>query len=350
MDAAGVRAPEPVSLATVRETIGQRATLVEYFRVKDRILAAIITRDDLQITEVARTGLIAQAICSLQFQLSKFGLGPSYLRQFHDLLLEATQAHLRELYQELVAPIRHQLKGQHLIVVPHESLHYVPFHALYDGHQYLADAFTVSYTPSASIYVQCCEKRVGQAGGSLILGVPDRRAPSIREEIQSVAMALPEAEVFLGPKASAKILREKGPGSRLIHIAGHGSFRQDSPAFSGIRIGDTFLTLYDLYGLRLPAEQITLSGCSTGVNVVAAGDELIGLMRGLLSAGARSLLLTLWDVNDRSTATFMKAFYNSLKHCSNRALALQQAMQGLREQYPHPYYWAPFVIVGNIFP
>jgi len=349
-DSAGTRAREPVSLDTLRETIGQRATLVEYFRVKDRMLAAIVTQDDLQITEVARTGPIVQAICLLQFQLSKFRLGSSYLRQFHDLLLEATRAHLRELYQELVAPIRHQLKGQHLIVVPHESLHYVPFHALYDGRQYLADAFTVSYTPSASIYVQCCEKRANQAGGSLILGRPDPRAPSIREEIQSVARALPEAEVFLGPKASAKILRDKGPRSRLIHIAAHGSFRQDSPAFSGIRIGDTFLTLYDLYGLRLPAEQITLSGCSTGVNVVAAGDELIGLMRGLLSAGARSLLLTLWDVNDSSTATFMKAFYHNLEQCSDRALALQHAMQELREQYPHPYYWAPFVIVGNIFP
>jgi CHAT domain-containing protein len=349
-EAAGVRAPDPVSLATLREIIGQEATLVEYFRVKDRILAAIVTQDDVQITEVTRTEVIAQAIRLLQFQLSKFRLGPGYVRQFHERLLEATRAHLGELYQELVAPIRHHFKGRHVIVVPHESLHYVPFHALYDGRQYLVDAFTVSYAPSASIYVQCCQKEVNQAGGSLILGIPDPQAPSIREEIQSVAMALPESEVFLGPKASAKILRKKGPRSRLIHIATHGSFRQDSPVFSGIRIGDTFLTLYDLYRLRLPAEQITLSGCSTGVNVVAAGDELIGLVRGLLSAGARSLLLTLWDVNDSSTATFMKVFYNTLGQCSDRALALQQAMQELREQYPHPYYWAPFVIVGNVFP
>jgi CHAT domain-containing protein len=114
-----------------------------------------------------------------------------------------------------------------------------------------------------------------------------------------------------------------------------------------IRIGDTFLTLYDLYGLRLPAEQITLSGCSTGVNVVAAGDGLIGLMKGPLSGGARSLLLTLSDVNDSSTAIFMKAFYNHLGQCSDRALALQQAMQELREQYPHPYY-SPVVLVGNV--
>jgi CHAT domain-containing protein len=349
VEAAGVRAPEPVSLDTLRTIVGQTATLIEYFRVGDRVLAAIVTQDGLQIIQVTRTTLIAQAIRLLHFQLSKFRLGPSYVRQFHALLLETTQAHLRELYQELVAPIRHQLRGTHLIVVPHESLHYVPFHALYDGVRYLADAFTVSYAPSASIYVQCCQKQMSPASGALILGVPDPQAPSIREEIQSVAKALPEAEVFLGAKASAKILQEKGPRSRLIHIATHGSFRQDSPLFSGIRIGDTFLTLYDLYHLKLPAEQITLSGCSTGVNVVAAGDELIGLMRGLLSAGARSLLLTLWDVNDSSTATFMKVFYNNLSKGSDRALALRQAMQEVREQYPHPYYWAPFVVVGNIF-
>ena len=113
-------------------------------------------------------------------------------------------------------------------------------------------------------------------------------------------------------------------------------------------MGDTFLNLYDLYRLRLPAELITLSGCSTGVNFVAAGDEPIGLMRGLLAAGARSLLLTLWDVNDVSTATFMEVFYNNLGRSSNRSTALQQAMHEVRGAYPHPYYWAPFVLVGNV--
>ena len=114
---------------------------------------------------------------------------------------------------------------------------------------------------------------------------PIRGPPSIFEEIQAVATAIPDAEVFLGAKASPKILRENGPRSRLIHIATHGFSRPDKPIFSGIRLAGTFLTLYDLYRLKLPAEQITLRGCSTDVNVIAAGDELIGLMRGLLSAG-----------------------------------------------------------------
>ena len=211
----------------------------------------------------------------------------------------------------------------------------------------MIDDLTLSYAPSASVYVQCCQKQANRSRRSLILGIPDSQAPSIRSEIQSLSTTLPDAEVFLGAKATAKVLREKGARSGLIHIATHGFFRPDSPIFSGVRMGDTFLTVYDLYRLRLPAEQITLSGCSTGVNVVAAGDELIGLVRGLLFAGARSVLLTLWDVNDSSMATFMKLFYSSLFQGSNRARALQHAMHQLREQYPHPYYWAPFLVIGR---
>ena len=105
---------------------------------------------------------------------------------------------------------------------------------------------------------------------------------------------------------------ELGSTSRIIHIATHGYFREDNPLFSGIRLGDSYLTLYDLYSLRLPAELVTVSGCGTGLNVVTAGDELGGLIRGLFSAGARSLLVTLWDVHDRSTAEFVKSFYRNL--------------------------------------
>jgi CHAT domain-containing protein len=225
-------------------------------------------------------------------------------------------------------------------------LHYVPFHALFDGNGYLIDSFTVSYAPSASIYVQHRRKQVNRTGCSLIMGVPDRQAPSIYEELQAVAEIAPQAKVFLGTHASEAVLREHGPRSRLIHIATHGFFRQDNPMFSGIRLGESRLTLYDLYQLKLPAELITLSGCSTGLNVIAAGDELIGLVRGLLSAGAQSLLLTLWDVNDSSTADFMKAFYRRLFNRPDRALALREAMVELRQRYPHPYYWAPFILVG----
>jgi len=120
--------------------------------------------------------------------------------------------------------------------------------------------------------------------------------------------------------------------------------------FSSIRLGSSQLSLFDIYQLRLSSELTTLSGCSTGLNVVEGGDELIGLVRGLLYAGTQAVLASLWDVNDKSTAEFMKSFYERLRKNPNKALALQEAMRKLRENYPHPYYWAPFILIGKFVP
>ena len=117
--------------------------------------------------------------------------------------------------------------------------------------------------------------------------------------------------------------------------------------FSSIKLGTSELSLFDLYQLNLPAELVTLSGCGTGLNVVLGGDELMGLKRGLLYAGAQGVLLTLWDVNDRSTADFMQLFYRRLMINPNKAQALQYAMEEIRKAYAHPFYWAPFVLVGK---
>ena len=119
--------------------------------------------------------------------------------------------------------------------------------------------------------------------------------------------------------------------------------------FSGIRLGASYLNLYDLYHLKLNAELVTLSGCATGLNVVAAGDELLGLVRGLFYSGAQSLLLTLWDVHDKSTSEFMASFYSKVASGDARVAALQTSMCELRESYPHPYHWAPFVLMGKAF-
>lgn len=346
-ETAGSEMPKPVSLDSIRSALPEDVTLVEYFRVREEILAAVVSRNHVDIRTVGNAQRAAESWRLLQFQLSKFYLSPAYVEQFQDQLREAAQSHLRELYLELVAPIRDQLAGRHLIVVPHEFLHHVPFHSLFDGEQYLVDSFSFSYAPSASIYVQCLQKEANAVGPPLVLGVPDPQTPSVYVELQEVATALPDAEVFIGKNATEHVLRVRGRESRLIHIATHGVFRSDSPMFSGIRLGDTFLTLYDLYRLQLPVEHITLSGCSTGLNAIAAGDELLGLARGLLYAGARCLLLSLWDINDKSTAEFMKVFYQQLLKHGDRALAFQTAMLELRERYPHPFFWAPFVLVGH---
>jgi CHAT domain-containing protein len=342
-------APVSLPLEDIRRALPPDSMLVEYFRVGARLLAFLVTRDRLEVVPVALVPRVQHLLRLLQFQLSwarPSGTGaPSSSRESSPA---GTEAHLRELYEELIAPLRSRLDAAHLIFVPHDLLHYVPFHALYDGRQHLIDAFSISYAPSATIYTLCHGRGAGAAGRSLVLGVPEPQTPFILDEVQSVAARLPGAELHVGEEASARVLHEKAEGCRFVHIAAHGFFRPDNPMFSGIRLGGSYLTLYDLYNLKLPAELVVLSACVTGLNVIAAGDELLGLARGLFRAGAASLLLTLWEVPDQSTAEFMRAFYDRVLSAPNRATALREAVLEVRERYPHPLHWAPFVLMGKV--
>jgi CHAT domain-containing protein len=344
---AGVQIPTSVSIDQIRAALPADTALVEYFCVQERDLACVLTRDSLQICPVTVRSRVRKLLQLLQFQLSKFRLDPEYVSRFTDSLLESTQAHLKSLYEELVAPIRPLLTARNLVFIPHGLLHYVPFHALHDGEGYLVDSFAISYAPSASIFALCQSMNVNTAGDSLILGVPDTQAPAIDSEVQALKSILPNARAFVGNDANEEVLRTYGPGSSRVHIATHGYFRQDNPMFSSIRLGTSHLSLYDLCHLRLPAELVVLSGCATGLNVVTPGDELIGLVRGLLQAGAQSLLLSLWDVHDESTRDFMIGFYTRLQQGARKAVAVQETMAELRMHYPHPYYWAPFTLIGK---
>jgi CHAT domain-containing protein len=352
-ESAGLVSRKAATVEETRARMSPDSTLLEYFQVRGRFVAVVLRHDLLEIVPVAEVSRVNDLLARFQFQLSKFRLAPEYTSAFGGSLLETTRRHLKDLYDELIGPVKQWLKGNHLLVVPHGSLHALPFQALYDGEQYLIDSFSVSYAPSATVFGLCQSRSSDRHASALVLGIPDAAAPVVLEESQAVAAALPASELFLGENATAAVLQEKGPRSRFIHIATHGYFRQDDPMFSGIRLGDGIFSLYDLYQLKLPAELITLSGCSTGLSVVEHGDELLGLVRGLIYAGAQSALLTLWDVQDQSTAQFMAAFYKHLttEHLANdanKAAALRQAALDLRESYPHPYYWAPFVLLGKV--
>jgi CHAT domain-containing protein/tetratricopeptide (TPR) repeat protein len=344
---AGVQIPNAVSLEKIRSLLPADTALVEYFRIQDRDIACVLSRDDLQIRQVTVESRVKKTLQLFQFQLAKFRLDPQYVAGFQELMLESTQGHLQTLYQELIDPIADLLGAKHLVFAPHGLLHHIPFHALFDGEAYLTDKFSISYSPSASVYALCCEKTVNVSGGSLVLGVADNQAPLILEEVKALSTILPNAKMFVGEAASEGVLRSLGPASRIIHIATHGYFRQDNPMFSSIRLGDSYLSLYDLDHFKLPAELVVLSGCATGRNTVTPGDELMGLVRGLLQAGAQSLMLSLWDVHDASTRDFMIAFYSRLAQGWTKPLALQAAMAEIRKTYRHPYYWAPFMLIGK---
>src|SRR5579864_5557777 len=220
-EAAGLYSNALLSLPDIQSALPSGTTLLEYFQTGDRIVVCVVTRDSLRILPITLTSRTNNFLHKLQFQLSKFRLGADYLRTFHDQLLRTTQAHLKELYDELLAPISDVLSSEHLIIVPHASLHYVPFHALWDGQQYVLDKLSVSYAPSANLYALAEKREVNSDGPALVLGVPDEQAPLIAEEIDSLRSVLPNPKIYLGKDASSEVLRSQGASSRLVHIATH---------------------------------------------------------------------------------------------------------------------------------
>ncbi|HEV7674186.1 MAG TPA: CHAT domain-containing tetratricopeptide repeat protein [Candidatus Angelobacter sp.] len=345
---ASLQSAKTVSVEELQEILPENTLLLEYYTARNRFYVCLVSRKQFKIVELSEVNGVREKLRLLQLQLAKFRLGPDYIRSLEKALLEATQAHLEELYTLLIAPIRDQLTAEHLIIVPHAFLHYLPFHALSDGERYIIDDFSVSYAPSSSIFAVCQKKPLRtDDGDTLVLAVPDARAPFIEEEAHFVASAMGNARLFMGEEATEEQLRLHGPGSRFIHIATHGYFRQDNPMFSSIRLGTSLLSLFDLYQLRFDAELVTLSGCGTGMNVVIGGDELIGLVRGLLYAGAQTLMVSLWEVHDQSTAEFMRDFYQGYRTSANKANALRSAVLKLKEKHRHPYYWAAFALVGK---
>jgi len=344
---AALRNSSTASLHQIRDSLGPEAALLEYFAIEEATFVAVVTATNLKIIPLGPLDAIAQRLRMVQFQLSKFRLNADYLARFRNLLLAALQSHLQALYDALIAPVLALLPVRDLVIVPFGPLHSLPFHALFDGEKYLIERFGICYEPSASIFAHSHRSASTPSGSSLIIGIDDPKLPFIREEVDAVAALVANPRVLFGTAATEAGLRRYGSSSQLVHIATHGIFRQDSPMFSSIRLADSYLTLYDLYHMDLPVDLLTLSGCVTGLNVVADGDELLGLTRGLLYAGARSLLLSLWDVDDRSTSEFMKEFYRQLQGRSRKADALQSAMLHQLQRYPHPYYWAPFKLIGR---
>ena len=322
--------------------------LVEYYTIGDRFQAFIISSDNFDVVrDLTTMKAVRSSLKGLTFQLSKFHLQPAYVQMHEPQLLQAAQHHLYELHQQLIQPLQDKLRAQSLVVVPHQLLHYVPFDALYDGSRYLIDSYDISRAPSVAVLKVCREKRIQNMEQDLVLAVPDEMTPSISEEVQALRELLPKGLFFVGSEAREDKLRRYGQTAGKLHIAAHGIFRSDNPMFSSLKLGDTWLNLFDIFNLQLGAELTVLSACETGMSAVWEGDELLGLARGFLYAGTPSLIVSLWTVNDRSTAKLMRRFYEGLNRSLSKSRALQEAVMAVKAEFPHPYYWAPFVLMGR---
>jgi len=336
------------SVDEVQAMLQPGEVLVEFYTVGDRFQAFVISCEDFHVVrDITTAAAVRASLKGVTFQLSKFHLQASYIQAHATQLLIAIQHHLHELYRQLIQPIRDKILGRSLLVVPHQLLHYLPFNALYDGDKYLVDHYAISRAQSVSVLKICREKKIQKTEQDLVLAVADEMTPYIDDEVRALRTLLPKGLFFVGKEAREEKLRKYGQTAGKLHIAAHGIFRADNPMFSSIRLGDTWLNLFDIFNLQLGAELTVLSACETGMSAVWEGDELLGLARGFFYAGTPSLIVSLWTVNDRSTALLMRRFYEALNKGSSKAEALQEAMREVKTEFPHPYYWAPFILMGR---
>ncbi|MDB5074495.1 MAG: hypothetical protein JWO42_674, partial [Chloroflexi bacterium] len=268
---------------------------------------------------------------------------------------------LQQMYAVLLRAARPLLEGAgRLIVVPHGAAHHVPFHALHNGERYLIEDYEVSYTPCADLLGHFTARHALLArqhqpelralvlsyshGGSL---------KHVEREGQWVADAL-RGELLAEDRASIAALAARAGETDVMHLATHGTFDPEEPMFSSLHLHDGRLSTLDVFNLELHCSLVTLSACETALGVSGAGDELMGLSRAFLYAGAPSLVLSLWMVEDQSTAALMREFYSALRRGRGKAAALREAQRALLTNevatdidVSGPFFWAPFQLIGH---
>jgi CHAT domain-containing protein len=243
-------------------------------------------------------------------------------------------------------------------------LHYLPFQALRSPEgKYLLDSHTVSYLPSASVLKYAREKNRGNRSDLFAVANPKTDLsplPAAEQEAREVSALFTRKEVLLGPVATETKFKSEGPRYDMLLFSTHGEMIESAPLQSNLRFtpspqDDGKLTVSEIFDMEVKANLVTLSACETGLargtkGGFPQGDDLVGLSRAFIHAGTPSVVASLWKVSDEATVEVMRSFYRNLQTMP-KADALQQAQLGLARGSAmlssHPYFWAPFILVGD---
>ncbi len=338
---------EPIQPYLAAETL-----LIDCFTIGEDILFFLVSQNELDVVRLPR-GVRRVAKLMRMFNLNIKATSTADPARVPHLLRSARKL-LGQLYEVLIRPIAPQIKAySHLLIVPHNAaLHYLPFQALFDGECYLGQRYEISYLPSAALLAYQTE-RTCTNGTAIAYGYSNEsHLPHAAEEAKRIA-ALLGGRALIEQAATLEAVKRGAGSAEFLHFSTHGDFNQANPLFSGLALSDGQLSTLDIFNLRLNASLVTLSACQTGRSVVKGGNELMGLMRAFLYAGADSLLLGLWQVNDLATLRWMETFYCALQDNQTKSQALQTTyttfIEGtnLPAHYQHPYFWSPFFLVGK---
>jgi len=359
----GTKRPERrhVDLAQLRQNLAEHQTVLAYFLHKQQLIIFAMNAQTLICHEIPDGGEQLEGVLPFLHARIQMGL-PLHEQPSQQQIIRKL---LQKLYTLLIAPVHALLPEPSglLTIVPYGPLHSLPFHALFDGARFLIEDFQIHYLPASTMLSfshapdhaseTCDESR--RSNFPLLFGYSgDGQLPHALEEAKLLTDIL-QGTCYLEKDATITRLEQEAPGSSLIHIATHGENRLDAPNFSSVLLADGKLNAIDAFNLNLrDCELVTLSGCETGLSLIGGGDEQLGLGRAFLAAGAKTLVMSLWPVEDKRTCELMEIFYRNLLQGASKVQALRLAqcefLSRSESAYAHPYFWAAFRLVGDIHP
>ena len=342
------RSAPVMTLKEIQMMIDEGTMLIEYYDDGKHLWAFTLDRQTVTVHRLPlTTETLQQLISQLQSNFSAALKVDSRTPTARNLT-HLSRRILHRLYMLLIEPLtlkRH--KGQRLLIVPYGALHFLPFHLLYDGSAHLIESYEFITLPAAGLSARRGPKRM--PGALILTHTWDGRLPNTRVEA-NIVQQLFGGRLCADEDANRSVLQSLP--TQILHIAAHGHYRLDQPDLSYIQLADGQLYTDDVLQQDLSYELVTLSACETGRAKVAANEELIGIGRGFLYAGAGALLLSLWSVADISTANLMERMYGALRAGASKAAALREAQMTLlaENREMHPAFWGAFQLIGDASP
>ena len=349
-----------VDAAAVRSALRADETLLEYFVTVDGLVIFAVTADSVR---VIRVDTKANELGS-RVRVARELLGR---REPHPVA--TATAVLGTLYEALITPVRRAGaldRARRLIIVPHGVLTYLPFAALRDPRtgRFLVQDLTPLYGPSAAAFVLArTSPQVTRSPESTVALAPfPEDLPAADVEARRVATIAPHGSVVRGADASEARLRQALETASLVHVASHAELNAQNPMFShvalrmgasGDRADDGRLEVHELLGIRIRSTLVFLSGCETGVGAAWStsfrqGEDYTTLAQAFLYAGARTVVASLWRIEDDAAAEFAGHFYEALRQSdAAEALAIAQRTMIRLERFATPYDWAAYQITGD---
>lgn len=375
-----------------KQMAGDQMALVEFSLGENRSFVWLFTRGKVYYEILPARQEIDKVV---RPYLDSLAATPNLL--FIDRDLAKLRGQAEALFATLFGRLAAQVEpGQRLIIVPDGLLHYLPFETLIYNDRYLIEDHEIIYNPSASVLglLQAAGKQADSGdklellavgdpvfepqataiGGKLAKnrsrhparlrlaerGVQLAPLPRTRDEVQHIAGLFPpdRCRVLLGSESTeTAVKRESLRRYRRLHFATHSLIDEQSPARCAVVLTpddgaeeDGLLEVNEIARLDLDCDLVVVSACQTGRGKLLSGEGVVGLSRAFLYAGARAVVVSLWNVSDISTSRLMKNFYQNLTGGMTNAAALRRAkldMLSSGQQTRHPYYWSPFVMIGK---